>query len=447
MDLMESIDAHRPGEGPAGTRGLSPRWVVLGVLSVAGALGIAIASAAGRQIDFDIYRMGGAHVLGQHLYQIHLPHTDLPFTYPPFAALLFWPFTQLPVRVGQILWSVSTLAGLAALTAVSIRALRREWSVRRLWSIAFVLMLPILLLRPDLSTLNYGQVNIFIALMVLADLTGVVGLRSHELPRGVLLGIACSIKLTPLIFIPLLFLTRQFRAGLTALGTFVLCSLGALAVAPHSSWLYWSREVFDSKRSGNLLYVSDQNLSSALHRMAHATPSPALLDPLSLLVATCGLALAACAYRRSSPMLGILLCAATGLIVSPVSWYHHYVWIVPLLAWLLLGSDRPRGATWWALGSAALFWAAPMWWVPDPQRGFGGPLVLLEGNSFFLATVAFLLLAVLLLWSRGRSGRSVAESGRSVAESGAKSGAEELASSDPPWQPALWTGETKEAPG
>jgi alpha-1,2-mannosyltransferase len=128
-----------------------------------------------------------------------------------------------------------------------------------------------------------------------------------------------------------------------------------------------------------------------------------LLDILTLVFAAGGLAVAAWAYRTSSPILGILLCAATGLIISPVSWAHHYVWVVPVLAWLVLGRDRPRGGWWWALLVAVLFWAAPMWWIPDIQRGYGGPLALLAGNSFFLAAVAFLLLGGLLLWSRRRN--------------------------------------------
>ena len=225
-------------------------------------------------------------------------------------------------------------------------------------------------------------------------------MRSHRLPRGVLVGVAAALKLTPLIFIPFLLLTRQFRAGATALGTFLLCSLGAFAITPHSSVLYWSKEIFNAKRSGNLIYISDQNLHSALQRMMAAPPPPLLLDSLTLLCAVGGLAVATWACRTSSPMLGILLCAATGLIISPVSWSHHYVWIVPLLAWLALAADRPRGGWWWALGAAALFWAAPIWWVPDPQQGYGGLLVLLAGNSYFLAAAAFLLLTIMLLWSR-----------------------------------------------
>jgi alpha-1,2-mannosyltransferase len=390
---------------------------VLGVLSVGAALGLAIALALGREADFDVYRMGAEHVRGPHLYRERLPGLLLPFTYPPFAAMLFWPFTRFSIRTGQLGWTLFNLVALAGLIGVSLRAVRPDWSNRRIWSIAVVALFPVLLLNPDVGTLGYGQVNFVIALLVLVDLTVVIRLRSHTMPRGVLVGIAAALKLTPLIFIPFLVLTRQFRAAVTAAVSFVVCTLVAFAVSPHSSWTYWSKEVLDSRRAGNLLYMSDQNLHAALARMTQATPSPAVQDSLTVLIAVGGLALAAWAYRASSPVLGILVGAATGLIISPVSWQHHYVWIVPLLGWLLLGSDRPRGGRWWALGAALLFWAAPIWWVPNRQRGYGGPLVLLVGNSFFLAAVAFLLLVGGLLWSRRRAG-----GGRPEGTGGSRSG-------------------------
>jgi alpha-1,2-mannosyltransferase len=388
------------GRVPSRLTATSRLPVILGMMSTAGAVGLAIAEASGRQVDFDVYRMGAAHVLGQHLYQVQLAAQPLYFTYPPFAALLFWPFTELPVLAGQLAWSLLNVVMLAALAAISIRAACPQWSRQRTWATTALALFPALRLSPDLLTLDFGQVNFLIALLVLLDLTCVIRVPSHTVPRGVLLGIAAAIKLTPLIFIPFLLATRQFRAGATALGTFLLCSLGACAIAPHSSLLYWSTEILNARRSGNLLYVSDQNLSSALQRMMAAPPPPLLLDWLTLLSAVGGLAVATWAYRTSSPILGILLCAATGLIISPVSWSHHYVWIVPLLAWLALAADRPRGGRWWALGAAALFWANPIFWVPNPQRGYGGPLALLAGNAYFLAALAFLLLAAVLLWSR-----------------------------------------------
>ena len=96
-------------QGGVPSRFAATSWplVVLGLMSAAGALGVAIAEASGRQVDFDVYRMGAAHVLGQHLYEVHLAALHLHFTYPPFAALLFWPFTQLPVHVGQLVLVVA----------------------------------------------------------------------------------------------------------------------------------------------------------------------------------------------------------------------------------------------------------------------------------------------------------------------------------------------------
>jgi alpha-1,2-mannosyltransferase len=395
-------------------------WI-LGLLTAASvgvAGGLALAEATGHQIDFDIYRMGGAHVFGSDLYDVRLSRAlmggslGMRFTYPPFAALIFVLFSWLPVRGGQVIWSLLSLAALFAVTALSIRAARPQWSARMACGISALSLFPVLRLNPAALTLALGQVNIAIVLLVLADLTCLLRVGPYQLPRGIGVGIAAAVKLTPLIFIPFLLLTRQFRAAATAAGTFVLCSLGTFAVAPHSSWVYWSAEIFDDRRSGNLRYISDQNLASALQRFAGGPVAPFLVALLTALFGCGGLALAVWAYRTSSPLLAICVCAATGLVVSPVSWVHHYVWVVPVLAWLALARDRPPGGPWWALGLAVLLWAAPVWWVPDLQTGYGGPLVLLAGNSYFLATVAFLVLIAALLVHRTRSPRPAADPSR-----------------------------------
>jgi alpha-1,2-mannosyltransferase len=394
-----------------GTRRRGASWIaaVLTAASAGVAVALALAGATGHQIDFDIYRMGAGHVFGRDLYAVRLSRDlmggspGMHFTYPPFAALLFVPFSWLPVTAGQVAWSLLNLSALFGVLVLSIRAARPQWSRRTACGIAALALLPALRLDPAALTLALGQVNIVIVLLVMADLTRAPLAGTRRLPRGIGVGIAAAVKLTPLIFIPFLLLTRQFRAAATASGTFLLCSLGTVAVAPHSSWLYWSKEIFDDRRSGNLRYISDQNLASALQRFTGGPAAPLLVGLLAALFACGGLALAAWAYRASSPLLGIVVCAATGLIISPVSWVHHYVWVVPLLAWLALATDRPPAGRWWALGLAVLLWAAPVWWVPDVQTGYGGPLVLLAGNSFFLAMVAFLVLIAALLAHRARS--------------------------------------------
>jgi alpha-1,2-mannosyltransferase len=403
-----------------GTRRRAASWILraLSTASVGIAVALALAEATGHQIDFDIYRMGAGHVFGSDLYSVRLSRAlmgggpGMHFTYPSFAAMLFVPFSWLPLRAGQVTWSLLNLAALFAVTALSIRAARPQWSRRTAFGISALALLPVLRLNPDALTLALGQVNIVIVLLVLADLTCVMRIGSRRLPTGIGIGIAAAVKLTPLIFVPFLLLTRQFRAAATALGAFLLCSLGTFAVAPRSSWLYWSTEIFEDRRSGNLRYISDQNLASALQRFTGGPAAPLLLGIVAAVFACGGLALAAWAYSASSPLLGILVCAATALIISPVSWVHHYVWVVPLLAWLALARDRPPGGQWWALGLAVLLWAAPVWWVPDPQTGYGGPLVLLAGNSYFLAMVTFLVLTAALLAYRARSPRPTTDPSR-----------------------------------
>jgi hypothetical protein len=324
VNAPESIPAPASPSGARDSRDVAAtrRFIaVAGFLSVAAALALALAEASGHQLDFDIYRMGATQVAGRHLYstRVRIPGMHGPgmrFTYPPFAALMFWPFTWLSVSGGQFGWAIFNVIVLAAIATVTLHTLRPDWSYQRIGVIVAVALFPALRLSPALLTLDLGQVNLFIALLVLVDLTCVVGVRTHALPRGVLVGIAAAIKLTPLIFIPFLLLTRQFRAACTAVGTFLLCSLLAAVVAPHSSALYWTQDVFDYRRSGNLMYISDQNAHSALQRLLGVPPSPLLAGALTLALAAGGLAVATWAYRASSPMLGILLCATTGLVPS-----------------------------------------------------------------------------------------------------------------------------------
>jgi alpha-1,2-mannosyltransferase len=293
---------------------------------------------------------------------------------------------------------------LFALIIVSLKAAKRVALSPRIVSSALVWMLPAMVLAPVMMTVNYGQINLFIVLMVLTDLTCVIAVRGHTLPRGVLVGVAAAIKLTPFIFIPFLFLTRQFRAGCAALASFCLCTVGALALAPHSSWLYWTKEVFDSSRVGSPWFRSNQNLLGALDRLFGATPSSLVVLAATMLCAIAGLAVAVWAHRRSSPLLGILLCATTGLIVSPISWSHHYVWVIPVLAWLALAADRPRWGRWWALLATLVFVAGPQLSLPPFLHHYTSILQFAQGNAFFLSAVAFVVLSAAMIWGRRRRG-------------------------------------------
>jgi hypothetical protein len=104
------------------------------------------------------------------------------------------------------------------------------------------------------------------------------------------------------------------------------------------------------------------------------------------------------AYRHSSLLLAVLVCAATGLLLSPISWLHHYVWIVPALIWLAVGTDRPARGAWWALVAALTFV------VPPTAAAGSGPLWFVRDDAYVVATLVFIGLVGVMLWTRLKDG-------------------------------------------
>jgi alpha-1,2-mannosyltransferase len=310
----------------------------------------------------------------------------------------------------QVVWAVGNVMALLALLFSAIRALRPDLAHSTVLQWSLVSMAPALWLQPVRLTFNFGQINVFLVLLILVDLTCDLSIGRWRIPRGVLIGIAAAVKLTPLVFIPFLLLTNRARAARTAVGAFVGCNLAAAAVAPRATWQYWTKYSTELGRIGNAGYISNQNLKALLLRVHHGAVPGGVLITLSILVLVGGIALAVVAYRVSSPFLGMLVCAVTGLLVSPVTWSHHLVWVVPVIAWLLVGADRPRFGWVWAVLTAMLFWTAPIWRVPygNGLELSESPAHLLVGNSYVLAMVGFLIGIAVLLTARARTGlRSV----------------------------------------
>lgn len=425
---MESYSFHPRCEGPGRRRGtaagpgtarsirtISPRrtpawrpWL-LPALSIAATLALSLYLAtSGHEVDADVYLMGAQHAFRPDLYQVPLGRSGLLFTYTPFAALLFVPLQRtLTLIPAQGVWTAVNVAALVCLLATALRRVRPAWGRTEVLRWALQLSLPALLLDPVFLTIGLGQVNLALAAAVLWDLAGERD-DGSGLPLGVATGLAAAIKLTPLIFVPYLLLTRRVRGAVVCMVTFVACGAVGFAASPASSLAFWSHDVLDPHRTGALQYISDQNLVSILDRFNHGAVRAGVLWTLVLLVGAGGMAVAVAAQRRSSDLLGVLACASTGLLVSPVTWAHHMVWIVPAAIWLYAAPDRPRHGVLWAAGAVVLFWVSPLWWVPRSWR-LPGRLELhehgwqlLAGSSFALATMAFLagVAAVVLVRSR-----------------------------------------------
>ncbi|HWD55121.1 MAG TPA: glycosyltransferase 87 family protein [Acidimicrobiales bacterium] len=348
-------------------------WGWPALSGAAAAVGVIVLAVVHQQIDLSTYLLGGQHAWTNDLFGVTLPKDGLGFTYPPFSALLFAPIAHAPLVVAEVGFSLVNLVSVVALVAVCLRAVCDQLDRRTIMWWALVLLVPVVMLDPVRQTFLLGQVNIILALMVVADMT-----LDLPLPRGILVGLAAAIKVTPIILIPYLLLTRQGRAGMRATATFCAAALLAAAVNSSTSWAYWTHYIRDPQRAGMLSWIGNQGVLGALERMIGHTVSTPTTFVIVLTVAGIGLVVAAAAYRRSSPILGFLVVEAAESLASPVSWSHHFIWVVLLVAWLALAPDRPRYGEWLALGVAVLFWAAPPWWAPH------GPGIIFAGRGWLI---------------------------------------------------------------
>lgn len=302
--------------------------------------------------DLLVYRAEGEAVVhGGDLYGFTVTEWRLPATYPPFAAVLFVPTTWIPVPALKVAFLAGNALLLARLVALSARLAGRPLRLPALCAATALA----LWLEPVFQTLLFGQINLAVACLVLWDLTRPPGARA----RGLALGIAAGVKLTPAIFIAYLFLTaRRKEAGVATASFLGTALLGALLL-PSATADFWTRRLFETGRVGKAWIVDNQSLQGLIARASGAeTPGPAWVLPAAGL-AVAGLWLATRARPVDGDRWGIPLTAFTALLVCPISWSHHWVWCVPLLA-VLLAAGRP----YLAVTTAALFTARTMWLLP-----------------------------------------------------------------------------------
>lgn len=363
------------------------------LLSFAG-FWIAQRLAAVSMIDLMVYRAEGRTVLdGLDLYAMRATRAGLPTTYPPFAALLFTPLTLLPVPEMRTLATVGNLLLLVAFVHLSLRLTFRD-AVRpgaALWVAAAAVWC-----EPVWTTLRYGQINLLIGVLVLWDLTR----RGGHRWAGVGIGLAAAIKLTPALFAVMLLITGLLRlreAGwnpwlrqaAVATGAFLAASVASAVVLPHDSHRFWTEIVFRADRVGRVEAAANQSLRGVFARALHTTDPSLWWLPVATVVAVAGLAVAVAAARRGGTAEATVACAATALLISPISWSHHWVWCVPMVLLLVA-----HGRTEWAAAVGMGFYAYALWRVP---HGAAERLELAQSRSQMVLTALYPTMALGLL--------------------------------------------------
>lgn len=300
-------------------------------------------------VDLEVYRdAAGVVAGGASLYDTPLGQLGLPFTYPPFAALIFQPLSVGPWLLPLIaLW----LVNVGLLFAV----IRWSWmyafpsSAQDTWQVLAVVAVCMTLLVPVRTTLVLGQVNLLLMVLVMA-----LDMRSTR-ARGVGAGIAAAVKVTPSLLIVGQLVRGDVRAFLRGVAAAAACTAVAALWLPSETWSYFTRILWSTDRPGDTAFHANQSLLGAWTRL-----TPDLDRPLWIASSVMALALMVVAIRRHrrDPWITTTVAAMAALLVSPISWNHHWVWALPALAVGMRLRERNR----WLLGSSAALATAALDW-------------------------------------------------------------------------------------
>jgi alpha-1,2-mannosyltransferase len=452
------------GAGPVGTAWYRRRGPLLAVgaaafaVALAGYVAYAILSSSSQwmqPVDLQVYTDGGQivrHVKPFYRAYRAAPLYDWPgylrlkFTYPPVAAMAFAVFSGISFGVLAKISVGVNIAALLGTVWMTLGGLGVRRGLARLGP-ALLLAAPLLWTEPVQRTLFLGQIEIVLMALIIWDQVQPDG----RWWKGAGIGLAAGIKLVPLIYIPYLVLTGRLRQAAVATGTFALTVLAGFAVLPGDSRKYWLGGLFaQGSRTGFVGWEGNQSLPAIITRLtgnvARAEPAWLVAD---VAVGITGVLVAALLDRAGHRMVGLLTCALTGLLVSPISWDHHWVWIVPgVVTAAVYGARARRAAVRWSLAGLAAglvlvfgAWPGTLWHLPANTGGYFEGLIwappvtnpelylrigdrpwfaeyhwhglqLIVGNLYVLTGMAlFLALAVLAIGPAVRSARA-ARSGR-----------------------------------
>ncbi len=339
--------------------------------------------------DLDVYRDGARHaVAGLPLYTAPVIH-GLLYTYTPFSTLLFVPFGLLPGEIDQYIWMGCSVVLLAAIVALCWRIL----GYRLTGTVAAVSVLlagGFVFLEPVRTTLFFGQINLVLMALVLWDTSR--GEQSRI--KGIGVGIAAGVKLTPAYFVLYYLALRQWRSAAVAVGTIAATIAVSWAVLPQDSWQYWTRTFFDSTRIADDGHPANQSLKGALTRLLdHPAPTWLWLLCAAAVVAA-SMWVVVRLHRGGERLLAITIAGLSAAVVSPFSWSHHWVWFVPLLVWLI---DRALVRAWWWLAVIAILGITGSWSYRSPETGVLVGLYLFPPPSWISGNVLVNLYVVVYL--------------------------------------------------
>ncbi|PRY14075.1 glycosyltransferase 87 family protein [Kineococcus rhizosphaerae] len=375
------------------------------------------------QVDLEVYREAGRSLLlGRPVYQFETEVPQLlPFTYPTFSAVLSIPLALLPWTVAGWVWTAFQLLLLWVIVGLAFapllaRAGRFAGLAQGLVAAACVWISPVG------ENIRFGQVNVILVTLCLLDLLkGADGLRVGRFtlrwPRGALVGIAVAIKLTPGVFLVHFAITRQWRELRNAVLAAVGVTVATFLVAPEGSLEFWTSALLNSDRLGPNAGSSNQSLRGFVLRLYLSDgATTAVWGVLALVAAVAGYALARRMHRQGSLVGEVAACGMVAVLVSPVSWLHHYLWGVVVLG-AVVGDARVRARAVAGIVGLLLLWIAWPWWGANLLASRSVPTVLarvVQNGDLWWACASVVVMWRLVVRHADRESRVVTDRSRSV---------------------------------
>lgn len=366
--------------------------VVVGVLIGAINLGHSFFLASTETLlDVGVFRDAGNALLnGDPLYIDFPTRSGFAFIYPPFAALLFAPLTWLPEVAMDIAWNTCIIAAIFAIMAMACRRLKLEpW-----WAWAAALTGFSTLLDTVYANLYFGQINIFLILLVTADVLGF----TPKSVRGIGIGIAAGIKITPAAYAVIFLVRKDWLSVVRSAGFFLLTALIGFIIRPQESVYFWTEEFFATDRGGNVDYIANQGLTGLLSRGLVAPETVEKLSPVILLVFAAASIFVAYKLEQAGRRVESLLVVVLGVAIGgPFAVSHHWVGIILVLP-LIFAARENHMRVLLAVSAGALI--APTYHILEDGAGpypfewpdwFYSNLIGLTGLTIFIAYLVVVL--------------------------------------------------------
>jgi Glycosyltransferase family 87 len=329
------------------------------------------------QIDFRAYYLAGKLIglgLDPYLnYVTQFPELYGPinaedtassgFIYPPFAALLFWPLGYLPYVTAKAVYSVLMLG---ALWALLWRLVQKQWFVVSGGAIALAL-----LSFPVIGNFERGQVDLWVCGLTVWAFYDYQQTHRSTLP-ALLLGMACSIKIFPIVAVLYFLAKRQFRLVIKTAIAILLLITAPLLYFPTTVYQHYVQRIlpnfFGQLQPLGAIDLHGQSIVNRIvmaidgrkllvtHDYVNGYMNPFLLNQpvLSMSIGLAALALLLYRLRREPPTHQFFAALNAIHICNPQTWIMGLVWYIPFFIYFF---DRAN-----SLGKFILI--LPLWMPP-----------------------------------------------------------------------------------